>query len=268
MKKRISSLNSLRKEETALTKHKKLFAVIITALLFVSVLPAASAETLKGDFSEKTFISVADFSELQIQVAIVNGMVPYEYTSASWAPVQKALDTGTEILEQGVAGQQDIDKAVAAIEKSLAGLVEMDYSRLETVLGEAYHKIDENPQDFELWVDLGAILSKARPLLVSGDQEAVDNAATELSQHLETMGTNNRLASEPEVVIQEVEVEVLPSSDYCNIPMHLTWPVLFAVSVVINLVLIFMLSYVIVRKRNTDDTTPLVSYDIDDDMDF
>ena len=244
---------------------------MIAVLLFVSVLPAVFADTLEivsEDFEGKTFISVADFSELQIKVAIVNGMVPYNYTSASWAPVQKALDTGTEMLERGVAGQQDINSAVAAIEKALTGLVEMDYTKLESVLGEAYHKIDENPQEYELWIELGAALSKARPLLVSGDQEAVDNSVVELSQLLETMGKNNRATGEPEVVIREVEVEVLPSGDYCNIPMHRTWPVMFSVSVVINMILIFMLSYVIVRKKQTDDSTPLVSYDIDDDMEF
>lgn len=251
-----------------LTKFHKLFAWIIAAVVFVSVLPAASAETIKGDYSEKTFISMADFSELQMQVAIANGMVSYNYTSNSWAPLQKALDAGTKILDEGVAGQQEIDKAVLAIERTLAALVEMDYSKLKSALTEAHLKIDQNPRENELWVELGAILSKAEPLLISGDQEAVDSATTELNQLLETMGKNNRLSAEPEVVIQEVEVEVLPSGDYCNIPMHHTWPILFAVSTVINMVLIFMLSYVVVRKKNTDDTTPLVNYDIDDDMDF
>ena len=251
-----------------MTYHKKILAALIAVLLLCAVLPAAAADTLPGNTSGKTFISVADFSELQIQVAIVNGMVPYHYTNASWAPVQKALDAGNEILELGVAGQQDINNALAALKKALTGLVEMDYSGLESVLGEAYYKIEENPQEYELWIDLGAALSKARPLLVSGDQEAVDNSVMELNQLLETMGQNNRLASEPEVIIQEVEVEVLPTGDYCNIPMHRTWPVMFAVSAVINAILIFMLSYLIVRKKNTDDTTPLVSYDIDDDLDF
>lgn len=249
-------------------KLKKIFAVMVAILLFAGALPAGSAEVLTGDFAEKTFVSVADFSELQMQVAVVNSMVSYHYTSASWAPVQKALDDGSKILELGLAGQQDIDKAVAAIEKSLAGLVEMDYTRLESVLGEAYHKIDENPEEYGLWIELGEVLSRARPQLVSGDQEAVDNAALELSALLETMGQNNRLASEPEVIIQEVEVEVLPSGDYCNISRHYSWPILFAISAAINAVLIFAISYLIVRKRNTDDTTPLVSYDIDDDMDF
>ena len=55
---------------------------------------------------------------------------------------------------------------------------------------------------------------------------------------------------------------------YCNIPMHRTWPVLFIVSAVLNVVLIVVLIYVIMRKRNTYDDTPLVSYDIDDDMDY
>lgn len=251
-----------------MTKCKKIFAVMTILLLFAAALPAVSAETITVDPAEKTFISVADFSELQIQVAVVNGMVPYHYTNASWAPVQKALDEGSKILELGLAGQQDIDKAVAAIEKSLTGLVEMDYSALEAVLGEVDYKIDENAVECEWWVELGATLSKARPLLVSGDQEAVDQSVTELKLLLETMGPSNRLAAEPEVVIQEVEVEVLPSEDYCNIPMHLTWPIMFTVSAVINVILVFMLSYVIVRKKNTDDTTPLVNYDIDDDMDF
>lgn len=251
-----------------LIKLRKLLAVMSIMLLFAGVLPAASAAAITGNSSDKTFISIADFSQLQIQVAIVNGMVPYQYTAATWNPVQKALDAGTEILEQGVAGQQDIDKAVAAIEKALEGLVEMDYSRLETVLREADYKIEDNAVECEWWVELGASLSKARPLLVSGDQEAVDNAVAELGLLLESMGPSNKLIAEPEVVIQEVEVEVLPSGDYCNIGMHHTWPILFVVSVVINMILIFMLSYVIVRKRNTDDTTPLVSYDIDDDMEF
>ena len=249
-------------------RSKKILAVIFTMLLFASILPAAYAAEITDEASQKTFISVADFSELQLQVAVVNGMVPYQYTSASWAPVQKALDAGSEMLELGLAGQQDINKAVANLEKALDGLVEMDYSNLEDALSEAYHKIDENPQVYNVWVDLGALLSKAQPLLVSGDQEAVDNVVTELNTLMSTMGENNRISSEPEVVIQEVEVEVLPSGDYCNIPIHHTWPVLCAVSAVINVVLIFMLSYIIVRKKNTVDTTPLVSYDIDDDMDF
>lgn len=249
-------------------RSKKILTVMLTILLFVSILPAASAEEITADATQRTFISVADFSELQLQVAVVNGMVPYHYTSASWAPVQKALDAGSEMLELGLAGQLDINKAVDNIEKALGGLVEMDYSDLEDALSEAYHKIDENPLVYNVWVDLGALLSKAQPLLVSGDQEAVDNVVIELNELMSTMGEHNRISSEPEIVIQEVEVEVLPSDDYCNIPMHHTWPVLFVVSVVINAILIFMLSYLIVRKKNTDDTTPLVNYDIDDDMDF
>jgi hypothetical protein len=70
------------------------------------------------------------------------------------------------------------------------------------------------------------------------------------------------------VVIQEVEVEVLPTGDYCNIPMHRTWPIVAIVSVVLNVALIVVLIYVLAKKRNTYDDTPLISYDIDDDMDY
>jgi len=85
---------------------------------------------------------------------------------------------------------------------------------------------------------------------------------------LEELSRCDVAAAEPEVIIQEVEVEVLPTGDYCNIPMHRTWPVLFVISAVVNVGLVVALIYVIIKKRNTVDNTPLVSYDIDDDMDF
>ena len=63
-------------------------------------------------------------------------------------------------------------------------------------------------------------------------------------------------------------MEILPTNDFCNIPSHHTWPVLFAISLALNVMLVIALVYVIVVKRNTVDNTPLVNYDIDDDMDF
>ena len=66
--------------------------------------------------------------------------------------------------------------------------------------------------------------------------------------------------------MQEVEVEVPPTSDFCNIPKHRTWPVLFAVSAALNVLLFSALSYVLLKKRNTTDNTPLVNYDIEDDV--
>ena len=63
-------------------------------------------------------------------------------------------------------------------------------------------------------------------------------------------------------------MEVPPTGDYCNIPQHRTWPVLFLISAVLNVALIAAVIFMQLKKQKTRDDTPLVNYDIDDDMEF
>ena len=69
-----------------------------------------------------------------------------------------------------------------------------------------------------------------------------------------------------EVVEKIVEVEKLPEGDYCNIKIHKLWPILFFISLGINLVLAgLIIGFLLKRKKNREDDTPLVDYDIEDD---
>ena len=151
----------------------------------------------------------------------------------------------------------------------MAGLVRMDYSQLEAALGAVYQKIDENPELHGVWVKLNTAVEETRPLLSSGDQAAVNNAVVKLNELLEELeNCTVEVLREPEIVVQEVEVEVLPTDDFCNISTHHMWPLMFLGSGVMNAVLVIVLTCVLVKKRNTMDNTPLVSYDIDDDIDY
>ena len=76
-----------------------------------------------------------------------------------------------------------------------------------------------------------------------------------------------QLGNACQIVTKEVQVEVLPTDDFCNISIHHLWPVLFAASAVMNLVLAAALVFVIKHKNKQVDETPLVNYDIYDDMD-
>ena len=206
--------------------------------------------------------------EIKRACAIANGLNSYDYTYQTWNPLKDALKRGNSILK-GTHGQYVVNQTAEEIANAMAGLVRMNYSQLETTLGVVYNKIDENPELHDIWQRMNAAVDKARPLLVSGDQEAVDASVEELNALLaELADCGVTTSADPQVVVQEVEVEVLPTDDYCNIPMHRTWPVLFVISAVLNVALIVVLTYVIMKKRNTVDNTPLVSYDIDDDMDF
>ena len=107
---------------------------------------------------------------------------------------------------------------------------------------------------------------KGTELLTSGDQTAVDAATAEIGDLLSQLKAIMEAEKTPEVVVQEVPVEVPPTDDYCNIPKHRTWPVLFFVSLAVNVILVLMIVvYVSGKKRNQRDDTPLVDYDIYDD---
>ena len=95
----------------------------------------------------------------------------------------------------------------------------------------------------------------------------MDQTAEELTTILDRLAALLEVDTEPKVVIQEVPVEVLPEGDYCNVPVHHVWPVLFWVSLALNVLLIGGGVFFAVRKtRNRIDYAPMVEYDIDDDV--
>ena len=218
---------------------------------------AADADARKG----------LDYSELELQVAIANGLESYEYTKQSWDKLQEVLEIGKTRLA-GIYDQGKLDSAAEDIANALSMLVKMDYSALNKALNTVEAIISANPELHDVWYRLDKATDQAKQLLISGDQEAVNAAVEELDTLMDELAECSPVAGEPEVVIQEVEVEVLPTDDFCNIPKHHTWPVLFGISALLNVVLIAALIYVLVKKRETTDNTPLVNYDIEDDMDF
>lgn len=241
-----------------MNRCKKALAVLAIMILLIGTLPMTAAAD--GNIG-------TDYSELQLLIGTVNGLNYYDFTAETWAPLEKAVEKGNRYLK-GKYGQQLVNEVILEIEWAMLELVRMDYSKLEASLASVYAKIDENPEMHDIWYRLDTAVEEARPLLVSGDQAAVNAAVEKLNKLLEEYASMPDAEGEPEIVIQEVEVEVPPSSDFCNIPMHRTWPALFALSLGLNVGLIAGLVYVIAKKRNTYDNTPLVSYDIDDDMDF
>ena len=181
--------------------------------------------------------------------------------------LRQAVEVGNQRLG-GVYDQGKLDKAAQDIANAIEALVKMDYSALIRALDAVYAKIDEDPEKHDLWYRLDKAVDKARPLLISGDQIAVNEAAVQLEAMLKELENYAEPTEEPQIVIQEVEVEVPPTDDFCNIPKHRVWPVLFLISMVLNVAFLAVIVLILTMKRNTTDTTPLVSYDIDEDMDY
>ena len=204
-----------------------------------------------------------DDAALLRQIAIANGLNRADYTKASWEVLTTALAAANQALN-GI-DQNAADKAEKNLQEAIAGLVQMNYSALEDALARV-DSITESNETTDLLARLMTAAMEGRELLLSGDQVAVDEVTTRLMELLEQVEEEIDRLGTPNVVVQEVKVEVPPTSKFCNIPMHRVWPVLFIISFALNAALAAVIVYYIYRKKkNQQDDTPLVDYDIFDD---
>lgn len=205
-----------------------------------------------------------DYSELQKQINIAGGLIPSDYTNESRNLLAAALTVAQNALNS--KEQSMVTAAAEQLRTTIASLVPMDYSGLKAALSQA-DALLASEQAALLLQEISDAAQRGSELLQSGDQQEVDQAAKELTDILNRLADLLDVESETKVVIQEVPVEVLPEGDYCNIPAHHVWPVLFWVSLAVNVVLIGGIIFYVIRKtRNRRDFAPMVDYDIDDDI--
>ena len=204
-----------------------------------------------------------DYSNLERQIAIANGLNQGDYTSDSWAVLQAALTKAQDTLTS--KNQGDVDVAAEALAEAIFALVKMDYSALVSAL-DAVEEFADSQEVYDLWLKLSDAVVRGKQLLTSGDQAAVDAAAEDiraiLAQLMETLG-----AATPNIGGEPDQVVVPPDEDFCNIPLHKVWPILFFISLALNVGLVTLIVlYVAKRRQNMKDDTPMVDYDIDDDF--
>lgn len=200
---------------------------------------------------------------LNQQIAIANGLKEWEYTKESWKAVADALKAAKKLENNKSAEKRQA--AADALEKALAALVSMNYTVLESAISEAKTQISSY-EVYDLVDRLREAVTKAEQLRFSGDQVQVDATAGLIGALLEELAALREQNTEVQTVIQEVEVEVPPTGDYCNISQHRIWFVAFAASAVLNAILVLLLTIVLRNRKYRADDVPLVDYDIDDDI--
>lgn len=264
--------------------------VMILMLLFTAVIPTARAEEVTADETQSTVETTpeettggsayvpstvvgtitfsgarTDFSDLQDLIAQVGDLKEFDYTAESWENLMTVLKACNRVF-QG-SGQNTVNTAITNLETAIQALVPMNYTILQAALDNYEVILKENQLMHDAWVKLDEAVALAREQFTTGDQKAVDEAAAAVNALLAEREVYELPEPEPQIVTKEVQVEVLPTDDFCNIPVHHLWPVLFAASAVMNLVLAAALVFVIKHKNKQLDETPLVNYDIYDDMD-
>ena len=154
---------------------------------------------------------------------------------------------------------EDLKSAIASLEK-------LNLQRLLDAIAalKGYADQDELAQ---LIAQINGLLAKAEEALHSGDQAIIDSCAVELENLLRSILSKLEDLKQTNTVIVEKPVPTDPTDDFCNIGSHIVWIVLFWISFASNVaVAAFIISYYFMKKKKTSDDTPLVDYDITDDV--
>lgn len=205
-----------------------------------------------------------NYDKLNNQIAIAEGLKEEDYDAEAWKVFAEVLKAAKELTQS--KDQAAVDKGAKDLTEALTTLVGVDHSKLRAAIDQvAEHS--QSPVLSSLWYQMIDVLDQAEQLLDSTDQAAVDAGVARLESLIDQIA-KAAAASEPGTVTEQVPVEVEPTDDYCNIGIHKLWPILFFVSLALNVgFAAVIIIYLIRRKKNRQDDTPLVDYDIDDDMD-
>lgn len=205
-----------------------------------------------------------NYSQLEQQIIVANGLDPADYTAETGDAMKQALADAKAVRKS--KSQSKVDEAASALKTAIAGLVKMDYSALSQALTDA-GSFSQTDGLVDLWQDLNDAVVVGKALTASQDQNAVDSAAAQISNILRDIRKELDVLETPKVVEVEVPVEVLPTDDYCNVARHHVWPNVAIISIAVNLLLIALIAvYTFKKQTYNNDNTPLVDYDIGDDV--
>ena len=161
----------------------------------------------------------------------------------------------------GAKTQAEIDAAAADLAEAIRNLVALNYKPLQDAINSTENFLGGDALGGKLAALLDR-LNEAKALLGNArDQESIDAAAAALIAALEELEDALK-----ELVGKTEVVEVVPSGEYCNISIHYVWPILFFISLALNLVFVGTVIYLSRRKKRESDDTPMVDYDIGDDV--
>lgn len=204
-----------------------------------------------------------ELDELNNQIAVAEGLEQGKYTGDSWANLQTALTAAYNARNS--RNQTVIDHAAAGLKDAIAALVKMDYLVLSTAIDAAKLLLSGNEAG-TLWAELSNALTDAMALLDCVDQAKVDMAAQRLLDAVSAL--QRYLAQKDDTPAETLPQPTIPEEvgDRCDYPSHKVWPVLFWISLVLNIACgVLIVSYIIAKVKSRKDNTPLVEYDIEDD---
>ena len=195
-----------------------------------------------------------DYSELNKWIAEKKELDGSKYTNDTWNAVEEAYNKALNLRYS--KSQEAVDNGAKALKEAIEALKEMDYTLLEQAIADA-KKLGDSDELGKLWMQLADALKDGVALLTSNDQQAVNDGAALI---------NSLIGKLNEELEKLREANAVYEGEYCNISIHHVWPILFFVSLGVNVILAIVAIMLGKRRRqNKKDNTPLVDYQIGDD---
>lgn len=195
-----------------------------------------------------------DYSELNKWIKEKQGLDSSKYTKDTWDLVEEAYNKALNLRNS--KKQDAVDAGAKALKEAIEGLKEMDYTLLEEAIAAA-KKLGDSEELGSLWMKLADALKDGVGLLTSNDQQAVNDGAALINSIISQLNEELEKLREANAVYE---------GDYCNISIHHVWPILFFVSLGVNVILAIVAIMLGKRRMgNKKDNTPLVDYQISDD---
>ncbi len=215
--------------------------------------PITPDQPTKPDKPSEPAVKI-DYSELNKWIKEKQGLDSSKYTNDTWSVVEEAY--GKALNLRNSKKQDAVDAGAKALKEAIEGLKEMDYTLLEEAIAAA-KKLGDSEELGSLWMKLADALKDGVGLLTSNDQQAVNDGAALINSIISQLNEELEKLREANAVYE---------GDYCNISIHHVWPILFFVSLGVNVILAIVAIMLGKRRMgNKKDNTPLVDYQISDD---
>lgn len=215
--------------------------------------PITPDQPTKPDKPSEPAVKI-DYSELNKWIKEKQGLDSSKYTKDTWDVVEDAYNKALNLRNS--KKQDAVDAGAKALKEAIEGLKEMDYTLLEEAIAAA-KKLGDSEELGSLWMKLADALKDGVGLLTSNDQQAVNDGAALINSIISQLNEELEKLREANAVYE---------GDYCNISIHHVWPILFFVSLGVNVILAIVAIMLGKRRMgNKKDNTPLVDYQISDD---
>lgn len=233
--------------------HSSSYTETVTVVSGGGVTPGDPDQPTQPDKPSEPAVKI-DYSELNKWIKEKQGLDSSKYTKDTWDLVEEAYNKALNLRNS--KKQDAVDAGAKALKEAIEGLKEMDYTLLEEAIAAA-KKLGDSEELGSLWMKLADALKDGVGLLTSNDQQAVNDGAALINSIISQLNEELEKLREANAVYE---------GDYCNISIHHVWPILFFVSLGVNVILAIVAIMLGKRRMgNKKDNTPLVDYQISDD---